>query len=71
MVCPFDLEYSMFFISTLYDLNRAHPDLDLVCELYPTAKKQMDITLSMFDEKGKLVTDEDYPVFVDWSNDFN
>jgi len=67
----FLFEYSMFFISTLYDLHNAHPDLELVRELYPTAKKQMDITLGMIDAKGKLITDEDYPVFVDWSNDFN
>ena len=67
----FLFEYSLFFISTLYDLHRTHPDLELVKELYPTAKKQMDLTLTMIDENGKLITDEDYPVFVDWSNDFN
>lgn len=64
-------EYSLFFISTLYDLHQAHPDEELVRELYPIAKKQMDITLNMFDENGKLIPDEDYPVFVDWSNEFN
>ena len=67
----FLFEYSLFFISTLYDLHRAHPDEALVKELYPVAKTQMDITLTMFDEQGKLIPDEDYPVFVDWSNDFN
>ena len=25
----------------------------------------------MFDEEGRLIPDEDYPVFVDWSNEFN
>lgn len=67
----FLFEYSLFFISTLYDLNIAHPDIKIVKELYPTCKKQMDITLSMFDENGKLLVDEEYPVFVDWSNEFN
>jgi alpha-L-rhamnosidase len=67
----FLFEYSLFFISTLYDLHQAHPDLELVKELYPVAKGQMDITLKMIDEKGRLITDDDYPVFVDWSNDFN
>lgn len=64
-------EYSLFFISTLYDLNQAHPDLELVKELYPIAKKQMDVSLTMFDEFGQFHPDEDYPVFVDWSNDFD
>lgn len=67
----FLFEYSLFFISTLYDFHHAHPDKEFVKELYPIAKKQMDITLTMFDENGKLIPDEDYPVFVDWSNDFN
>ena len=67
----FLFEYSLFFISTLYDLHKAHPDESLVRELYPTCKKQMDITLTMIDDNGKLLVDEDYPVFVDWSNDFN
>ena len=67
----FLFEYSLFFISTLYDFYQAHADLDFVKELYPTAKKQMDLTLQMVTEDGKLLTDEDYPVFVDWSNEFH
>ena len=67
----FLFEYSLFFISVLYDLNNAHPDTEIVRELYPVCKRQMDITLKMVDSDGKLITDEDYPVFVDWSNGFN
>lgn len=67
----FLFEYSLFFISVLYDLHQAHPDIALVNELYPTAKKQMGLSLQMIDEKGKLIPDEAYPVFVDWSNEFN
>lgn len=67
----FLFEYSLFFISTLYDFYQAHPDVEFVEELYPIAKRQMDISLGMFDEHGKLIPDEDYPVFVDWSNEFN
>lgn len=64
-------EYSLFFVSTLYDLNNAHPDAGLVKELYPVCKRQVDLTLKMFDAEGRLITDENYPVFVDWSNDFS
>mgnify|MGYP002264928411 FL=1 len=31
----------------------------------------MDLSLQMFDEEGRLIPDENYPVFVDWSNEFN
>lgn len=67
----FLFEYSLFFISVLHDLHNAHPDMDLVQELYPTAKKQLDLTLQMVDAEGRLIPDEDYPIFVDWSNEFN
>ena len=67
----FLFEYSLFFISVLYDLHQAHPDENLVRELYPIAKKQIDLSLQMFDKDDKLIPDEDYPVFVDWSNEFN
>lgn len=67
----FLFEYSLFFVSVLYDLYQVHPDIILLKDLYPTAKKQIDISLRMFDENGKLIPDENYPVFVDWSNEFN
>ena len=67
----FLFEYSLFFISVLSDLHAAHPDLGLVRELYPVCKKQMDYTLGMVGDDGRLVTSETYPVFVDWSNEFN
>jgi alpha-L-rhamnosidase len=67
----FLFEYSLFFTSVLHDLDEAHPDLDLVRELYPVCKKQMDYTLGMVDGEGHLITRDDYPVFVDWSNEFN
>ncbi len=67
----FLFEYSLFFISVLSDLHAAHPDLGLVRELYPVAKRQMDVTLGMVDDAGCLHTSADYPVFVDWSNEFN
>lgn len=71
----FLFEYSLFFISTLYDLYDNHSQEEsiqaLVRELYPTAKKQMDITLSMVEESGKVVPAAICPAFVDWSNQFN
>ncbi|MCC3236641.1 alpha-rhamnosidase, partial [Pediococcus acidilactici] len=41
-------------------------------DLYPVAKKLIDYVLkNMVQSNGKIVFDEDYPVFVDWSNEFN
>lgn len=64
-------EYSLFFVSCIYDFNNAHPDSKFVRELYPICKKQVDYTLGMVDAEGRLITSESYPVFVDWSNEFS
>ena len=67
----FLFDYSLFFISVLYDYEMAHEDMEFLKELFPAAKAQMDFSLSMVDEEGRLVCREEYPVFIDWSNEFN
>ena len=66
----FLFDYSIFFISTLYDYLQYHQDQELLDDLYETAKKQMAITLR-YVKNGEYMPDENYPVFVDWSNEFN
>lgn len=67
----FMYDYSLFFISTLYDFEKHHKDQELLDDLYPIAKKQMDYCLKYMNDQGKVKTDDQYPVFVDWSNEFN
>lgn len=67
----FLFDYSLFFISVLYDYEMAHKDMEFLKELFPVAKAQMELSLSMVDETGCLVCREEYPVFIDWSNEFN
>lgn len=67
----FLFDYSIFFISTLHDYLEVHPEKDVLDDLYSIAKRQMDITLEYVNDEGKYILDEDYPVFVDWSNEFN
>lgn len=67
----FLFDYSLFFISVLYDYEMAHKDMEFLKELFPVAKAQMELSLSMVDETGRLVCREEYPVFIDWSNEFN
>ena len=45
--------------------------MEFLKELFPVAKAQMELSLSMVDETGRLVCREEYPVFIDWSNEFN
>ncbi len=64
-------DYSLFFISTLYDYLQVHPEKELLEDLYPICKKQMNISLESFNGEGKFLWDDSNPVFVDWSNEFN
>ncbi|MCI9041424.1 hypothetical protein [Dubosiella newyorkensis] len=67
----FLFDYSIFFISTLYDYWNQFKDQEAFDDLFEVAQNQMDVILSHVDEKGKFFQDENYPVFVDWSNDFD
>lgn len=68
----FLLDYSLFFISVLYDYINAHPDdKEVLHDLYKVAKIQIDLTLKQIDENGRLKITDEYPVFVDWSNEFD
>lgn len=67
----FLFDYSLFFISTLYDYMEHHPEESLLRDMYPVCKAQMDISLSYVDAKGQLVLSDDYPVFIDWSDQFD
>lgn len=67
----FLLDYSLFFICTLFDYLEANPDdTEILSDLYPVAKKQMEYVLRLVSEEGELIVSEEYPVFIDWSNEF-
>lgn len=59
----FLFDYSLFFISVLYDYEMAYKDMEFLKELFPVAKAQMELSFSMVDETGRLVCREEYPVF--------
>ncbi|KAF0426507.1 Bacterial alpha-L-rhamnosidase [Pediococcus acidilactici] len=68
----FLLDYSLFFVSILDDYFRHTADQTMLDDLYPVAKKQIDYVIeNMVQEDGNVIFDEDYPVFIDWSNEFN
>lgn len=67
----FLLDYGLFFISTIDDLMAVEFDQALLADLYPIAKRQIDLVIAKLQADGSLPADEDYPVFVDWSNAFD
>lgn len=66
----FLFDYGLFFISALSDLMDHEKDMEVLHDLYPIAKKQMDVDLELVTDAGELRLGE-IPVFVDWSNEFD
>lgn len=66
----FLFDYSLFFVTSLMDYYNESGDLTVIKDLYPIAKKAIDLALVQVDEVGRLNLTEDWPVFIDWSNDF-
>ncbi len=67
----FLFDYSLFFISILSDYMKEFGRKEVLEDLYPVAKKQMDLALEYVNSEGFVQLDEDFPVFIDWSNEFN
>lgn len=67
----FLFDYSLFFVTSLYDYVEHTKDYDALENLYSIAKKAVDLALEQVDNEGRLVLTEEWPVFVDWSNDFD
>lgn len=66
----FLLDYGLFFISTLDDYVQETNDIAALKDLYNVAKRQVDVALQ-YVQHGLYHPDDDYPVFVDWSNEFD
>lgn len=59
-------DYSLFFISTLWDYYEASGDRETLRELEPTAMRQFALSKACFDRKHVLDMKKAGPVFVDW-----
>ena len=65
-------DYSLLFIPALLDYYEYSKDEETLRDLWPAAKKQIELSLGYFDEKG-LVKDSDVMgwCFLDWNLDLN
>lgn len=56
-------DYSLFFISFLYDYMKNREDMALLEELYPVALEQAEVISSKFDEEKGIIN---FGSFIDW-----
>lgn len=64
-------DYSLFFISCLYDYYKATGDRETLDELWNTAYRQIEIASERVDENGVVPDSDDWWCFLDWNRDLN
>ncbi|MCL6606067.1 MAG: sugar hydrolase [Paenibacillus sp.] len=64
-------DYSLFFVATLHDYYQATGDLDTLQELWPTAYRQIELSLGRLDERSILQDDNTWWSFIDWHQELN
>lgn len=67
----FLFDYSMFFSVILYDYINYSNDQKVLDDLYETARSSIDLGLKQVNGEGELSLNEEWPAFIDWSNNFD
>lgn len=67
----FLFDYSLFFTVTLNDYYEEFKDDEVLNDLYDISKKSVKLALEYVDDEGRFIEDKDWPVFCDWSNEFD
>jgi len=65
------LDYSLFFLSALYDYYIYTNDTKTVTELWQVALRQLEIAASRLDENNIIRDDKTWWSFIDWHKDLN
>ncbi len=63
----FIIDYAALFCAIVLDYARASKDLAAARELWPVARRQLEILLAYVDNQGLFQTPKDYWVFIDWN----
>lgn len=64
-------DYSLFFVSCLHDYYGATGDRETLAELYPTAKRQIELALRELDPRGIVADRDGWWCFLDWGEGLN
>lgn len=67
----FLLDYSLFFCVALWDYFEASKDKQTILDLYPTAKKQIELAGKFLDDRSIIQEEGKYHCFIDWQEKLN
>ena len=67
----FLFDYSLFFVDVLYNYLQSAEDMATARELWPTARRQVELALTRCDASGIVRDSDDWWVFIDWQASLN
>ena len=67
----FLFDYSLFFVDVLYNYLQSAEDIATARELWPTARRQIELALKRCDASGVVRDSDDWWVFIDWQASLN
>ncbi|EMM1920571.1 sugar hydrolase [Klebsiella aerogenes] len=67
----FLFDYSLFFVDTLFNYLHSTGDVTTAQELWPTARRQIELALARCDEQHLVRDSDDWWVFIDWQETLN
>ncbi|MCE9898012.1 alpha-L-rhamnosidase-related protein [Raoultella terrigena] len=67
----FLFDYSLFFVDVLYGYLQSTGDSATAQQLWPTARRQVELALTRCDDAGLVRDSDDWWVFIDWQASLN
>lgn len=64
-------DFSLLFVSCLYDYYEATGDRETLRELFPTAERQIELSMAELDEDGVVRDKDTWWCFLDWGKNLN
>ncbi|MDQ0300277.1 hypothetical protein J2S78_002724 [Salibacterium salarium] len=64
-------DYALFFVTSLVDYYEATSDIETLQELWPVARRQIELSEKQIDENGILKDQEGWWSFIDWKEGLN
>ena len=64
-------DYSLFFISCLYDYYQETKDMEILKDLWEVAYHQTELALECIDENGVVYDNDGFWCFLDWHDELN
>lgn len=67
----FFFDYGLFFVSTIFDYYNHYQDQQIITDLYPVAKRELDVVLTSVEDDDLVHLGKKWFNFIDWNMEFD